>query len=164
MVSGVSEGAHPMRLETVGAPDALHTADAHPAGCHHDAAAPVRRLAGRLVKRHLNHALDHVRGQSGDARRARLVTQQPVHVLLLNSALPAMDGGQRHPDILSDGAVQTGAVAQQSDAGARHHLLRGVAATDEVLQPTPVGRSELQVNGSAGDIHAPQRADNPCRT
>lgn len=75
-----------------------------------------------------------------------------------------MDGGQRHPDILSDGTVQARAVSQQRDAGARHQLLRGVTAADEILQPTPVGGSELQVNGPAGDIHAPQRADIPCRT
>jgi len=57
-----------------------------------------------------------------------------------------MDGGQGHPDILSNGTVQERAVAQQSDPGARHQLLRRAAAADEALQPSSVGWSQLQVN------------------
>jgi hypothetical protein len=162
-IAGQLEGAHPMRLEAVGAPNALHAANADAAGRRHGVAAPVRRLAGRLVTRHLDHALDHVRRQGGDAGRARLVTQQPVDALLLDTALPAVHGRQRHSNVPCDGAVQTRAVAQQSDPGAWHQLLWGVAVANEVLQPTSVGGSEFQVNGPARDIHVPQRADILCR-
>ena len=56
-----------MRPEAVDTPDALHAADAHPAGRRHRAAAPVRRFTGRLLECHLHHALDHVWNQGRDA-------------------------------------------------------------------------------------------------
>ena len=72
-----------MRLGAVGAPDATHAGVAHPAGRRHGAAAPVLRLAGRLIECHLDDALDDIRGQGRDARRARLVAQQPLDAVLL---------------------------------------------------------------------------------
>jgi hypothetical protein len=72
--------------------------------------------------------------------------------------------GRAETPLPCDGTIQARAIAQQRDPGARHQLLWGVTVVNKALQPTLIGRMELQVNGPLRDIHAPQRAGIPCRT
>ena len=59
-IVGELELPHPVRLQAVRAPDALHRGDAD-AGClGHRGAGPVGRLGGRVGERQGDHALDHL--------------------------------------------------------------------------------------------------------
>jgi hypothetical protein len=69
------EGAHPVRLEAMRRPDALHAAMADPGGFRHRPAGPVRHLSWRFGERHFNHAFDRRRRQWRLAARARRVVE-----------------------------------------------------------------------------------------
>ena len=51
------------------------------------------RLAQRRLNRERHDALGDLRGERRDARRARLVAQQPVYTLLHEALLPTPNGG-----------------------------------------------------------------------
>jgi hypothetical protein len=83
------ERAHPVRLEAMRRPDALHAAMADPGGFRHRPAGPVRRLARRLSERHLDHSLDRPRRQRRLARWAGGLMQQAVNAFGHKARLPA---------------------------------------------------------------------------
>ena len=87
---------HPVRLQAVAAPDALHRTDADAARLRHRRCRPVRRLGGRARERQSHDLLDHLTRQRRDARRPGLVAQQAVHAGLHEPLLPAPDGGLGH--------------------------------------------------------------------
>jgi hypothetical protein len=91
-------------LKSVGAPDALHGRDAD-AGClRHRCAGPMRGFGPRRLHRQRHDAF----GDSGiklrDARRPRLVAQQPFKALVGKAFLPAPDAGLRLARLAHDRA------------------------------------------------------------
>jgi hypothetical protein len=82
-VVGQLELAHPVRLQTMGAPDALNRTHAGPRRLRHQGAGPMGRFPGRLSKRQCDYALGRLGAQRLDARGARLVAEQSVEPLLL---------------------------------------------------------------------------------
>ena len=83
------EAAHPVRLELVRHPDALHRAQRHTGGICHGSPGPIRGPRGRLATRE-RHDVRHFIGRDRSfAGLARLVTQQPVGTFLGKTLLPA---------------------------------------------------------------------------
>ena len=133
-VVGQLELAQPMRLQAVRPPDALHRTDADADRLGHRRRGPVRRLARRRPERERHHALGDLRRQRRDARRARLVAQQPVHALLHEALLPAPDGGLGHAGLPHDLGRAAAFGGQQHDPGAPDVLLRAVAVDGDSEQ------------------------------
>jgi hypothetical protein len=76
------EPTHPVRLQAVRLPDPLHRGNADPGCLTHHAGGPVGRLAGRILRRQGDYALDDRGIERFAAGRAGLVAQQPVHPFL----------------------------------------------------------------------------------
>ena len=92
-IGGQLELPHPVRLQPVRSPDALHRTDADPGlFCHHRC-GPVRGFTGRLAQRQVDDAFGHFRTQRRNARPPRLVAQQAVKTLFHETLLPAPDAG-----------------------------------------------------------------------
>ena len=91
-IVGELELAHPVRLQPMAAPDALHRGDADPGRLGHRRGRPVGRLAGGVAGRSARPpARSPSRRQGRLARRPRLVAQQPVDARLHEALLPAPD-------------------------------------------------------------------------
>ncbi len=76
-VTGQLELPDPMRLEPMGAPDALHGTDADTRRLGHRRACPMRRFVRRLLHRQRDDALRDGGIELRDARGSRLVVQKP---------------------------------------------------------------------------------------
>ena len=77
-IVGQLELPHLMRSQAMAAPDAMHRADADRAGSGDGGRRPVRDFTRRLGQRQRHHALRDRFSQRRNARRARLIDQQPV--------------------------------------------------------------------------------------
>ena len=125
---------HPMRLQAVAAPDALHRADADPGGRCHCRTSPVRGLARRVGQRQRDHAVCHPCPQRRDARRAGLVAQQAVHPRRHEALLPAPDTGLGLTGQPHDLARAVPVGREQHDPRPPHMLLRAVPIHDHRVQ------------------------------
>src|SRR5271154_1261729 len=92
-VVGQLELAYPMRLQTMGAPDALDRAYAEPRRLRHQDAGPMGRFPGWLAKRQRDDALGRLGAQRLDARGTRLVAEQSVEPRRDEAFLPAPNTG-----------------------------------------------------------------------
>ena len=156
---------HPMRLQAMAAPDALHRTDADAAGLGHRRRRPVRGLAWRVGERPLHPALDERRAEWRDARRAGLVAQQAIHAGVHEPLLPAPDGGLCHTCLAHDLGRAVALGGQQHDPGAPDMLLRAVPVVDDGKQPLSVAGGDLQADpgAHAPDSHAAPRWGSPFR-
>lgn len=156
---------HPVRLQAMGAPDALHRADADAAGLGHRRRRPMRGLAGRVGERQLHHPRDDLRAERRDARRAGLVAQQAIDAGPHEPLLPAPDGGLGHPRLAHDLGRAEPFGGQQHDPGAPDVLLRAVAVADDGEQSLTVDGGDVQADpgAHAPDSHAAPRRGNPFR-
>jgi hypothetical protein len=147
-VVGELERLHPVRRQAVGLPDALHADGADASHLGHRANAPVRRLAGRISQRQVDHALDHLSGQRRLAGLARLVAQQPVDALLHEAFLPPPDHrlGQARAAHDLGGPASVGRGDDHTGAG--RVLLPGAAIRDDRFE--------------ANTIVPRDQDDNPC--
>ena len=160
-IGGQLEMARPVWLQAMGAPDALHRADADAAHLCHGRGGPVRGLTRRISQRECNDLLDHIRRQRRDARGSGLVTQQPVHPCLHEPFLPAPDSGLGHPGLTHDrcGAVAVG--RHQHDPGTPNVLLRAVALGDDGEQPLTIVACHVDADFGAHALashNGPRRA------
>ena len=146
------ELAHAMRLETMGAPDALDRADADPGLARHHGRGPVGRLEGRIGQRQRDDTCRHLRSERRNARRPRLVAQQPLDAFFGKALLRAPDAGLRlaRPAHDLDRAEPVG--AEQNDLGSPNVLLSRVVVADQHLQAAVVGWRDLKRDTGA---HAP---------
>jgi hypothetical protein len=143
---------HPVRLQPVRPPDPLHRGDADADRLGHGG-CPMRRLARRIaVRGERDNPLGDLRAERRNARRPRLVAQQPVHARLHEPFLPAPDGGLalRRPPYDFVGAVPLG--GQKHDPRSPDVLLRAVPIRHHRFQTDPVGRRNLDDDPLA---HAP---------
>ena len=138
-VVGQLELAHPMRLQTVGAPDALDRTHAEPRRLRHQDAGPMGRFSGRFPERQRDDALSRLGAQRLDARGTRLVAEQSIEPLLDKALLPAPNAGLglgRAPhDLVRPDAIG----GQQHDFSPPDMLLRRVAVLNQSLEPTNIG-------------------------
>ena len=160
---------NPVRLEAMGAPDALDRTDADAGGLRHHGGGPVGRLRRRIGQRQRNHALRHLGTERRDARRPGLVAQQTVHALGHEPLLPAPDAGlglARPPHDLGGPEAVRG---RQDDPGTPHVLLRAVPIRDDRFQtgtvpnayldgdtfahPPRLAQGRRRGNPSSGSIH-----------
>ena len=156
-IIGQLELAYPMRLKPVGAPDALDGAEAD-AGClGHHRTSPVGRLGGRITQRQRDHPFGHVAAQRWDARRPRLVVQEPFKAFLHKAFLPAPDASLRlaGPAHNLVGAHSLG--REQNDPGTPDLFLRGVAIPNQGTKTSAVSRRDTDRNSGAHtpDSHGP---------
>ena len=159
-IVGQLELADTVRLQPVRTPDALHRTDADADHRGHRRRGPVRRLSRRQPERERHHAFGDLGRQRRDARRARLVAQQPVHALAHEPLLPAPDGGLGHLRLAHDLGRAEARGGQQHDPGAPDVLLRAVAVGRDGDKTLAVSGREID-----GDIcaHAPESHVKPSR-
>jgi hypothetical protein len=140
------EGPHPVRLEAVGRPDALHAAMADPRRFRHRPARPMRRLARRLGERHLDHPFDHLRRQRRPAGWASGLVQQAVDAFGHEARLPAPDRRLAFAGLPLDRHRAYPFGAQQHNPRSPDMLLRAVPRADHRFQPLPVARTKPDLN------------------
>ncbi len=130
---------HPMRLEPMGAPDALHRGKADPGGFGHGKARPMGCLARRIGLGQRDDALGNRRRERRNPRRARLVAQQPLDTFVHEPLLPAPQTGLALAGAPQDlvGAEAVG--GQQHDPRSPHMLLRAVPGRHDPLKPGTIG-------------------------
>ena len=145
----------PVRLEPVGAPDALDRADADAGRLRHHRGGPVGRLRRRIGQRQRHHALRHLGPQRRDTRRPGLVAQETVHALGHEPRLPAPDArlGLARPAHDLGGPEAVG--GRQNDPGPPHVLLRAVPIRDDRFQSGTVRGAYLDGDAFA---HPPRLA------
>ena len=139
-VVGQLELPHPMRLEPMGAPDALDRRNAD-AGCfRHRRACPMRRFGQRPLHGQRHNALGDSGIEFRDARGPCLVTQQPFKALRREAFLPAPDAGLGLARLLHDRVRAEPFSAQQNDPRSPSMLLGRVTIADQRAEPIKVGR------------------------
>jgi hypothetical protein len=155
-----------VRLQPVGAPDALHRADADADLRDRHSGRPMRRLARRRPKRQRHDLLLDRRRQRGNARQPRLVAQQTTDAGLHEPLLPAPDSGLGHARQPHDGRRGVSGGGQQHHAGAPNVLLRAVTVGELCEQPLTIFRPDVNGDPSAHahDSHTASRRRNPKRT
>jgi len=129
----------PVRLQPVGAPNALDRADADPRGLGHRCRRPMRRLTGRIRARQGDDPIDDRLVQRRDPRWARLVAQQAVDAFLHEALLPAPDHGLALASPLHDRRRSQAIGGQQDDPAAPDVLLRAVTVSHHRFQAGSVG-------------------------
>lgn len=94
-IVGGLELTHPVRLQAVCAPDALHRSDTDPDRLRHRRSGSVRGVRRRLGEVQLDDPFGHLPGLQRDARGPGFVAQQPLHARLGEALLPAPNAGLR---------------------------------------------------------------------
>src|ERR1700686_3151425 len=91
-----------------------------------------------------------------DARRPRLVTQQPFKALVGKAFLPAPDAGLGLACLAHDRARADPFRGQQDDPCSPDMLLRGVPVADQRMEPIELSRRERKgdANSHPQDSHA----------
>ena len=108
-------------------------------------------------------------GDSGiklrDARRPRLVAQQPFKALVGKAFLPAPDAGLGLARLAHDRARADPFRGQQDDPCSPDVLLRGVPVADQRTEPIEVSRRDGKGDASSHppDSHAPSPVGIPDR-
>ena len=158
-IIGQLELPYLMRSQAMATPDAMHRADADCTNGSDGRRRPVRDLTRRLDQRQRHHALRHRVAQRRDARRARLVDQQPVRAGFHEALLPAPYAGLG----LARGAHDLGRAdalrRQQHNLGAPYVLLRTVPVRRYLDETRVVGGAELE--GDTGTHAANSHAVRP---
>lgn len=164
-IVGELELSPAVRCEAVRLPDAAHRAGADAGGTCHGVRRPVRRLARRVGQRQRHHALGHIRPEWGDARGARLVTQQAINAFFGEARLPAPHAGLGRACLPHDldGADTVG--AQQDDTGTPDVFLRAVAVGGYRHEPGAIRRryGERYSGAHATDSHTLKPMGIPAR-
>lgn len=147
-------------------PDAPDRAGADAGRLRHHVGRPVRRFARRIGKRHCHHVRGDIGSERRNARRPRLVAQQPVAAFRGKALLPAPHAGLRlaGPAHDLDGADAVG--GQKHDLGAPDMLLWGIAVPNQRRQTGTIGRrnGERYSCAHAPDSHANATKGIPNRT
>lgn len=151
-VVGELEGPPTVGLKAVRLPDATYRAGADARRGRHHVGSPVRRLARRVGKRQRHHPLADLRPERRNARRPRLVAQQPVAAFRGKELLPAPHAGLRLSGPAHDFDCADSVGGQKHDLGAPDMLLRGVATPDQRRQTRAIARRNGEGDSCA---HAP---------
>jgi len=145
-----------MRLEPMGAPDALHGTDADAGRLGHRRARPMRCFARRFLHGQRKDALGDGGIEPGDARGPRLITQKAVDAFGGEPLLPAPDAGLGLAGLAHDRVRAHALRAEQHDPPPPNVLLRRVAVADQIAEPIQVGRGDgkRDAGSHAPDSHA----------
>ena len=155
-VLGQLELPDPMRLEPMGAPDALHGTDADASCLSHRRARPMRRFARRRLHGQRDDAFGDGRIELRDAGGPRLVTQKSVHPFGREAFLPAPDASLGLACLAHDRVRAHPLAAEQHDLRPPNVLLPSVAVFDHSAEPIHVDRGDGKgdVGSHATDSHA----------
>ena len=140
------EAPHPVRLEAVRRPDALHRAQRYAAGRRHRAPGPMRRLAARIAECQRDHPIDHGRRQGRQPGLAGPVAHQPGHAFAHEPLLPAPDAGLGHLGPAHDLGRAAARRRRQDDPRPPDVLLRAVPIRHDPLQPATVRSAHLDAD------------------
>ena len=154
------ELAHSVRLQTVGAPDALNRTHAGSRCLRHQGAGPMGRFPGRFFQRQRDDALNRFGAQRLNARGTRLVAKQAVEPFLNETLLPAPNSGLGLGSAAHD-LVRADAIGgQQHDLSPPDVLLRRVAVLSQSFEPTNIGGRNGERFSSA-DLDVPNEPGIP---
>ena len=145
-IPGELELANAMRLQPVGAPDALDRTDTDARGHSHRRARPVRRFSRRRFDRQRDHAFGDGRIELGNARRSGLVPQKALKAFNGEALLPAPHASLGLAGLAHDGVRADALRAEQDDLRPPDMLLRRVAVFHQGAKPIHVGRSDGKAN------------------
>jgi len=166
-IVGQLELLQPVRLQPVGARDALHRAHADADLRGGRPGRPMRRHGRRRPKRQRHELLgDRQRQrQGGNARQPRLIAQQTADVGLHEPRLPAPSSGLGHARQPNDGRRAMSGGGQQHHAGAPNVLLRAVTVGEHCEQPLTISKPDVDGDPSthASDSHIASRRGNAKR-
>ncbi len=157
-VARALEAAHPVRLQPVRLPNALHGAQRDARGPGHRPAGPVRRLARRRAAGQRDNA-GHRRGRDRWlAGLAGLVAQQAVNASLGEALLPAPDAGAGDAARRCDPLHRAARGGRQDNPGAPDVLARSIAVGDDRFGTPPLDPVHDHANclGHAGRLARPR--------
>jgi hypothetical protein len=149
-VVGQLELTHPMWLQAVSAPDALHRADAD--ALHHlryGGRCPVRRLCRWTSLRGGHETGCNLGFERRDTRRPRLVTQHARDTICHEALLPAPDSRLADNGIAHDLRGAATVCRQQHDPRTPDVLLRSVSVRNDRVQLATIRGTHLNVDASA---------------
>jgi hypothetical protein len=129
-------------LEPMGAPDALDGRDADAGRVRHRRARPVRGFGQRRLHRQRHDALGDSGIEFRDARRPRLIAQQPFETLGGEAFLPALYTGLGLPSPVHDRVRARPFAVQQHDPRAPNMLLWSVPISNQRTKPIKIGRED----------------------
>ena len=156
----------PMRLEAMGAPDALDRTDRDASGFGHHHAGPVRGLAGRVRQSQGDDLFGDISAQRLNAGRPRLVAKEAVETFLHEPFLPAPDASLGLARSPHDLARADCVGAEQNDLSPPNMLLGGVSIPDEALKPAAIrsGYCDGYSRAHRADSHRRRRTGILSRT
>jgi len=146
------EGFRPMRLQTKGAPDAMHGTAAHPAPLRHGARAPLRRLRGRRLQG-LGDNPFHSRIGHRPRRAGAGLIQQPIQAVAHKALPPLPDGLHCHPEPMGDGGVRVSLRTRKHDPGSLGQGLRRLRTPRPLLQALSFHRRHGQPRCRSSSSH-----------
>jgi len=129
-----------VRLESVGAPDALNRTHAQPRRLRHQDARPVAGLAWRVSERQCYDALGRLRAQRLNARGTRLIAKQAVEPVLHKTFLPPPNAGLGFAGLPHNLARADAIGGQQHDLRPPSVFLTRVSILNEASEPTDIDR------------------------
>ena len=142
----------PVRLQTMGAPDALNGTCTDADCFRHHGGGPMGRLGGWIGVGEHHDTLSDIRSKWRDARGSRLVAQEAVVTSLHEAFLPAPHTGFRLAGLAHDLIGADAIRAQQHDLGPPDVLMRRITIPRERGQAAAI--SGLESDGNSGS-HAP---------
>jgi hypothetical protein len=162
-IVGQLELPYLMRSQPMAAPDAMHRADADRARRSNGGRRPVGDFARRLAQRQHHHALGERVAEREDARRARLVDQQPVRAGLHEALLPAPHTGLRFARGTHDLCRADALRGHQHNSCAPNVLLRTVPVRRDLSEAAVVGGAEAEGDTGAHPtrVACPVTGGNP---
>ena len=144
-VIGQLELTHPVGLQPVGPPDALHRADADPDCSGHGRAGPMGCVRRRSSQGQGCHALDNLGCQRRDSRGPRLVAPQPGNARGAKPLLPAPDHGFGLSGSPHDFGGAVAVRCQQDDLCPPDMLLRTVSVGYNRFQLDSLGSAQFDL-------------------
>jgi hypothetical protein len=132
-VGGELERLATMRLQTEGAPDALHARNRDARSLRHMARTPVRGARGGVLQGPYDHSFDLLVLDRARSARTRLVIE-PIQARREKAASPFADRGRVDPQPPRDFLVLPPAARCQHDARSQRHRLSRLAPPGKPLQ------------------------------
>src|SRR6476469_5258210 len=152
-VRGELEGLRPVRPQSKSTPDARHRGLAHAGAARHGACAPVRGVAGRLLERQGDQALDCLVAD-GPRRSGAWRIHQPVQPMLGKAPTPRRHRLSADAQRLGHAQISgTRLGARQDHPNTLRQSLPNAAPAQQTPQLDPLGLGQLQRHGHGSPGH-----------
>ena len=140
------KGPDTVRLKLVRPPDPLNRADADPDLLGHGRCGPMGDFARRLLPGSFHHPIDDRLRQGRNARRSRLIAQQPVDPGLHKPLLPAPDRRLRFSGPSHDLDRAQAIRSHQDDRRPPNMFLRAVPVRHDRRQTRTISRTHVDLD------------------